>query len=129
VAGESKSIRSYDDLLAWQKARSLVKNVYLVTDKFPPEERFGHTQQLRRAAVSVPSNIAEGYGRGAKNDYVRFLRMARGSLYEIQTQLLLAQDLGFLTEKQGSGLRQGTTQCMQLLHGLLRSLTKLGDDS
>jgi four helix bundle protein len=89
-------IRSYRDLVAWQQARILVKATYVATKLFPKEETYGLTQQIRRAAVSVPSNIAEGYGRGSRKDYVRFLLTARGSLYELQTQLLLAQDLGYL---------------------------------
>jgi four helix bundle protein len=83
-------IRSFRDLIAWQKAMELCEQVYTLSQAFPAEERFGLTAQLRRAAVSVPSNIAEGYGRGQTRDYLRFLKVARGSLFEVQTQLLLA---------------------------------------
>ena len=83
---------------------------------------------MRKAAVSVPSNIAEGYGRGTRRDYTRFLQMARGSLYEVQTQLLLAQDLGYLKAGQVAPAEQEIIQCCQLLHGLLRSL-ETNDDS
>jgi four helix bundle protein len=119
--GERK-IRNYNDLLAWQKARDLVKVVYRATERFPAREAYGLTQQLRRAAVSVPSNIAEGYGRGARREYVRFLRTARGSLYEVQTQLLLAQDLGYLSEEAAGEAMKPAIQCCQLLNGLLRGL-------
>ena len=88
-------IRSFRDLIAWQKAIDLCQRVYEVSQCFPADERFGLVAQIRRAAVSVPSNIAEGYGRGQKLDYVRFLRVARGSLFEVETQLLLAVRLGF----------------------------------
>jgi four helix bundle protein len=124
VEGTDGVIRNYDDLLVWKKARAIVKAVYEVTRTFPAEELYGLTQQLRRAAVSVPSNIAEGYGRGSRKDYVRFLRTARGSLYEMQTQLLVAQDLGYVDRKRVDGLMKEMAQCSQVLHGLLRSLAK-----
>lgn len=119
-----QKIRDYRDLLVWQSGRKLVKLVYEVTATFPKEEVFGLTQQLRRAAVSIPSNIAEGYGRGARKDYVRFLQTARGSLYEVQTQLILAQDLGYLDEERVQPVFREASHCSQLLYGLVRSLTK-----
>jgi four helix bundle protein len=119
----SESIRDYRDLVAWQEARLLVKDVYVVTRVFPREELFGLTQQLRRAAVSVPSNIAEGYGRGSRSDYIRFLRISRGSLYEVQCQLLLAEDLGYVRPADIAGAHERVNRCARLLHGLLRSLT------
>jgi four helix bundle protein len=122
VAQHEGNIRDYRDLRAWQQARALVKSVYAVTRRFPKEELFGLAQQMRKAAVSVPSNVAEGYGRGSRKDYVRFLQIARGSLYEVQTQLLLAQDLGYLTVEQAEPVEHEVIQCCQLFHGLLRSL-------
>ena len=121
-----REIRNFNDLIVWQKARGMVKAIYQGTRDFPPEELYGLTAQLRRAAVSVPSNIAEGYGRGGRKEYVRFLRTARGSLYEVQTQLLLAQDLGFLSPTKAEELMQSAARCCQLLNGLLRSLAKRG---
>ena len=91
-------IESYRELIVWQKAMILVKEVYLATRTYPKEELFGLTQQLRRAIVSIPSNIAEGNGRGTTPDYVRFLLIARGSLFESQTQLEISRDLGYLPE-------------------------------
>ncbi|RPI59311.1 MAG: four helix bundle protein, partial [Planctomycetaceae bacterium] len=79
-----RPIRSYKDLQVWQKSMELAGQIYEATQKFPADERFGLTSQLRRAAVSVPSNIAEGYGRGTRKDYKRFLQVARGSLYELE---------------------------------------------
>lgn len=87
--------KSYRDLLVWQRAREMAVLLYEVTQQFPREEVYGLTAQLRRAAVSIASNIAEGSGRGTRGDYRSFLRMARGSALEVQTQLLIAHDLGF----------------------------------
>ncbi len=81
-------------------------------------------QQIHRAAVSVPSNIAEGYGRGSLRDYIRFLLTARGSLYEVETQILLAKELVYLTEKQTNSLMQDTGECSKVLNGLIVSLKK-----
>jgi len=110
----------------WQRARGIVKRVYVATARFPRDEMYGLAQQMRRAAVSVPSNIAEGYGRGARKDYIRFLRTARGSLYELQTQLLLAQDLTFLPPKEVEPLLDELDQCSRLLYRLLLSLMRKG---
>ncbi len=83
-------IEGYKDLIAWQKAMDLVEAIYRLTKPFPSEEKFGLTSLLRRAAVSIPSNFAEGYSRRTRSDYVRFLEIARGSANEIETQLLIA---------------------------------------
>ena len=87
----------YKKLIVWQKAKSLVKVVYALTRQFPADERFALTDQLRRAVVSIPSNIAEGYGRASNADYAHFLAIARGSLYEVLTQLEIAEDLGYIS--------------------------------
>jgi four helix bundle protein len=88
---------SYRDLIVWQRAVELSFAIYKLTARFPADERFGLTNQLRRAAVSVASNIAEGYGRATKGEYIQFLGHARGSIFEVQTQLVIAQGLGFAT--------------------------------
>jgi four helix bundle protein len=80
-------MKSYRDLIVWQKSMSLVTEVYKLTRQLPDEERFGLISQIKRSSVSIPSNIAEGYGRNYRNDYIRFLQISRGSLYECQTQL------------------------------------------
>jgi four helix bundle protein len=87
---ERVPIKSYRDLQVWQKGMELVRQIYRMTATFGGEEKFGLASQMRRAAVSIPSNIAEGYGRNSTSDYVRFVRMAIGSLYELQTQLEIA---------------------------------------
>ena len=89
-------IKSFRDLLIWQKSMNLVTDIYQVTRNFPQAEMFGLTSQLRRASISIPSNIAEGYGRNTSKDYLRYLQIALGSLYEIQTQLEIAFNLHFL---------------------------------
>ncbi len=89
---------SYRDLVAWQKAMGLVTEVYRVTEQFPNREIYGLTRQVRDAAVSVPSNIAEGKGRQTKRDYLQFLYRARGSLLEAETQLEVGRNLGFLSQ-------------------------------
>ena len=88
------SLKTYRELEAWQVAMQLVEEVYLATKEFPGDERFGLTSQLRRAAVSVPTNIAEGYGRTHRGDYLRFLSIARGSLCEIETLLTISVKIG-----------------------------------
>jgi len=114
------TIRSYRDLTAWQKSYALVLMVYEVTQRFPKLEQFGLPQQLRRASVSVPSNIAEGWGRKSRVDYVRFLKMARGSMYEVQTQLSIASDLGFMTQEHE--IHELAAESERVLNGLIRAL-------
>jgi four helix bundle protein len=113
-------VKTFRDLIAWQKAMELVKQVYRATDTMPEGERFGLTAQMRKAAVSIPSNIAEGHGRGSRTDYIRFLRIARGSLMELQTQLILAEQLHLIRIPEHlDGLQAETDRVLQ---GLIRSL-------
>ncbi|HEX3023926.1 MAG TPA: four helix bundle protein [Chitinophagaceae bacterium] len=92
------SIKSYRDLIIWQKSIELVKLIYIVTNKFPQTEQYGLTNQLRRSAVSIPSNIAEGYGRNSTNDYKRFLQISVGSLYELETQIEISFQLNYISQ-------------------------------
>lgn len=94
----NSKVRSYRDLLVWQKGMALVKMAYTLTAGFPDAEKFGLVSQIRRCSISVPSNIAEGWGRGKNKYFSNHLRIARGSLYELETQLLIAQDLGYSNE-------------------------------
>lgn len=119
-----QKIRSYRDLSAWQKARLLVKEVYLLTAGFPVGERFGLVSQMDRSAVSIPSNIAEGYGRAMTKDYLHFLRIARGSAYELETQLVIAQDLGLCTEERGSRVEVVLQEEVRILQGLIAALER-----
>ena len=113
-------IKIFRDLIAWQKGMQLAKEVYKATSLMPDSERYGLTAQLRRAAVSVPSNIAEGYARQSHTDYVRFLKVARGSLAELQTQLLLAEELGLI--HPNAELTALLDETDRVLQGLIRSL-------
>lgn len=115
-------IRSHRDLRAWQLAHSLGLSVYKLSASFPKDERFGLTSQLRRAAVSVASNIAEGYGRGTTSDYVRYLRVARGSLYEIDTQIQFARDLGYVDGPTHESFDEEWNSVSKVLAGLIRSI-------
>jgi four helix bundle protein len=116
------TVRHYSDLIAWQKAMDLVVLVYNRTECFPQREVFGLTNQVRRAAVSVPSNIAEGQGRLTTKDFLHFLSVARGSLQEAETQLLIASRLNFLAEDGKERLIAGTTEVARILNGLMNSL-------
>lgn len=95
---EQKKIESYKDLIVWQKGIELVNELYAITKKFPKEEIFGLTNQIRRAAVSVAANIAEGWGRNSTKNYIQFLRISRGSLYEIETMLVIANNQNYINE-------------------------------
>jgi four helix bundle protein len=93
-------MHNFKELKIWQLSRYFVKDIYLLTKKFPEDERFGLTQQIRRAAVSIPSNIAEGSGRGGDNDFSRFLDIANGSAFEVETQLILSLDLEYILQTE-----------------------------
>jgi four helix bundle protein len=114
--------RSYRELIAWQKAMKLVTEIYEVTRGFPGEERYGLTKQLRRAAVSVPSNIAEGQARFSQKEFHHFLSQARGSLVEIETQLLIAKDLKYLQPARVEVLLSAADELGRILNGLIASI-------
>ena len=120
----SPEIQSYRDLIVWQKAMALVKLVYETTSLFPKQEQFGLTSQLRRSSVSVPSNIAEGSGRGTTLDYVRFLQIARGSLFEAPTQLELAIQLQFTTSETVKELSFLSNEIERMLNSMITKLSR-----
>ena len=113
-------IKTFRDLIAWQKSMMLAQHIYRVTQRMPESERFGLTNQMRRAAVSIPSNIAEGYARQTTADYIKFLRTARGSLAELMTQMEITLNLRMIP------LDKATTDLLEevdrILQGLIRSL-------
>jgi four helix bundle protein len=113
---------SYQDLIAWRKAMDLVTEVYQLTREFPREERYGLTNQLRRAAVSVPSNIAEGQARYSPKEFRLFLSHARGSLVEIETQLMIAQNLEYGSTHEIERLLDRASELGKILNGLVRSI-------
>src|SRR5579872_6900721 len=113
---------SYRELIAWQKAMVLVREIYLATREFPKEEMYGLKSQLRRASVSVPSNIAEGQARYSRREFHDFLNNARGSLAEVETQIMLANDLGHLSLKESEALLARAAQLGRILNGLIASV-------
>ncbi len=110
---------SYRDLIAWQKAKSVALEVYRCTRRFPKNELYGLSSQMRRAAVSVPSNIAEGKGRFSRKEFLQFLYHARGSLLELQTQLSIARDLDYMDLVAFKSLELETEELGRILNGLI----------
>ncbi len=113
------AIKNFKEVTAWQKSMELVAEVYRITKNLPKDELFGLTNQLRRAAVSIPSNIAEGNGRGSTNEYLRFLYIARGSRSEVETQLLLCVELGYLQESEVAPALELCTEVAKLLNKII----------
>ena len=115
-------LKSYRDLLVWQKAMDLTIEIYRFSSDFPKSEVYGLASQLRRAGVSVPSNIAEGYGRGSRKEYVQFLCISQGSLKELETQVILAQRLNYGSKAAVDGLLGLSEEVGRMLGALIRSL-------
>ena len=116
-------LKNYKELKVWQKAYQLCLEIYRVTKVFPKEERYGLTSQIRRAAVSVPSNIAEGYGRKTKGEYIHALYIAYSSNCELETQILLSADLGFIDSENLKYLQNNMGEVERMLKGLIKSLS------
>src|ERR1700691_3920893 len=119
--------RSYKDLVAWQRAMDSVTTTYRATAGFPKDELFGLTSQLRRAAVSIPSNIAEGQGRLSTREFRYFLGQARGSLMEVEAQAQVAENLGYLPKEQTAALLKSCAEVGRILNGLLASVSAQTD--
>jgi four helix bundle protein len=124
VKREAMQARRYQDLIAWQKAIALVKSVYETTSSFPQKEVFGLTSQMRRSAVSIPSNIAEGQGRATRGEFHQFLGHARGSLYELETQFVIASELGYISAGQGDCLLADSRELGRILNALMSSVSE-----
>jgi four helix bundle protein len=116
---------SYQDLRVWQKSIDFVTDIYRITQSFPKTEMYGLVPQLRRAAVSVPSNIAEGQGRTTKRDFHRFLGQARGSLLEVETQVVVSSNLGYITADERKALLTDAAAVKAMLNGLMDSLVEI----
>jgi four helix bundle protein len=115
-------IQSYRDLIVWKKSMAFVAEIYRTTESWPKTELYGLISQIRRAAVSIPSNIAEGQARLSTGEFRQFLGQARGSLMEVETQILLAAELGYLKPHESDFLLERTAEIGRMLSGLLRSL-------
>ena len=115
-------MKSYRDLIVWQKSMDLVTLVYIKTVQFPTDEKFGLISQIKRSAISIPSSIAEGYGRNYRKDYSRFLQIARGSLFENQTQLEIAVNLSFIKTEDLKEIKELSIEVEKMLNSLIKKL-------
>jgi four helix bundle protein len=113
---------TFRNLLVWQKSIDLVTKMYSSTQKFPKEELFGLTSQIRRSAVSIPSNIAEGYGRDSNKEYLRFLNVSIGSLFELQTQIEIAKNIMYLNEKDFNDLYENSREIERMLVSFIKKI-------
>ena len=116
------SIKKFTDIIAWQKGHALVLSVYNLTDSMPHKEQFGLQSQIRRAVVSITSNIAEGFERGSSKEFIQFLIIARASLAETQNQLLIARDLKYLSRADFDQLAADSIEVHKILNGFIKSL-------
>jgi four helix bundle protein len=121
---ERKPIQSHRDLLVWQKSMDIAVAAYRSTTSFPTEERYGMTAQIRRAAASVPANIAEGYGRESPGAYALYLRVAQGSLKELETHFELAQRVGLIDDRTLTQLLKSAEEIGKMLRSLIRSIER-----
>ena len=126
TSGMNTKTRSYKDLVVWQKGISLAKLVYRLTQQFPPEEKFGIVAQMRRAAVSIPSNIAEGQARHTTGEFIQFISHAEGSVAELDTQLILATELAFCQETDARSGFELIDALRRMLNVLRRKLISRG---
>jgi len=120
-----ESFRSYRDLEVWQRGMALAKRIYETTANFPAGERFGLTNQIRRAVVSIPSNLAEGHARSGTAEFLHFISISMGSVAELETQILLSADLGYLCKDTGNDLLAQLDTIGKMLRGLGKSLSKV----
>lgn len=119
IKGEMSTFR---DLKIWQKSMKFVTKVYKKTEAFPDIEKYGLVSQIRRSSISIPSNIAEGYGRNSKGDFSRFLNISMGSLFEVQTQLQIARNLNYIDEAKGENLYELSREIERMLSSFIRSI-------
>lgn len=119
---QEEMVKSYRDLIVWQKSMQLVTQVYLITKSLPKEELYGLVPQIRKSCISIPSNIAEGYGRNSTSDYLRFLQIASGSLYELQTQLEICLNLGYLSKQSFEEIYEQSREIERMLGSLIKKV-------
>lgn len=115
---------NFKDLSVWQKSIQLVSDIYRISKNFPKEEVFGITSQIRRACISIPSNIAEGNGRRSKADYIQFLKIARGSCSEVETQIIICHNLHFINDIEFENLNNQILEISKMLNGLINYLSR-----
>lgn len=115
-------MKTFRDLLIWQKSMALVTDIYTLAKSFPVEETYGLASQMRRCSVSIPSNIAEGYGRNSNNEFIRFLHIALGSLYELQTQIEISNNLNYLDKSTIEILYESTRELEKMLNSFTKKL-------
>jgi four helix bundle protein len=118
-------MHNFKELKIWQKSRNLAKEVYTLTKNYPEEERFGLLSQIRRAAVSIPSNIAEGSGRNSIRDFRRFLNIALSSAFELETQIILSFDLNYVAEKDYMEFSEKIQEIQKMIYGFRKTLSKI----
>jgi len=121
-AQRHRGMKTYKDLIVWQKSMDLVTEIYKITKTFPQEEKYGLISQIRRSAVSVPSNIAEGYGRSSADDYLRFLQISISSIYEMQTQIEIAYNLKYLSNEMFQSLYESTREIERMMSSLIKKI-------
>ena len=119
---ENKKVESFKDLFVWQKGIELVNNVYKATKKFPKDELYCLTSQIRRSAISIPANIAEGWGRGTTKNYLQFLDIARGSLFELDTLIIIANNQEYLKTENCSEIENKINEIGRMLNALITKL-------
>ncbi|SEP56989.1 four helix bundle protein [Flavobacterium urocaniciphilum] len=115
-------MKTFRDLLIWQKSMSLVTKTYILSSKFPKDEQFGLMSQIRRCSVSVPSNIAEGFGRDSNKDFYRFLKISIGSLFEFQTQIEIAFNLNYISENEFKLIFKDSRECERMMSSFMRKI-------
>ena len=120
----NRKIKSYKDLIVWQRSIDFVTEIYELTKMLPTDEKFGLVSQMRRSGVSVPSNLAEGHARIGKNEFKHFVSISLGSLAELETQILICQNLNYFTKIISDDLLENTNEINKMLHGLYKSLNK-----
>jgi four helix bundle protein len=123
VTEAQRSIKTYRDLQIWQKSMTLVTEVYKISKGFPKDEAYGLTSQIRRCSISIPINIAEGYGRNSTNEYIHFLRIATGSLYELQTQIEICMNLDYLNRGEFDKLYELSREIERMISSLAGKLS------
>jgi four helix bundle protein len=121
---EKKAIKSYKDLDIWKKGVLLSIEIYSLTSAFPDNEQYGITSQIRRATTSIPANIAEGYGRESSKNYVQFLKISRGSLYELDTFLIIALGLNYIDKEQRNHLNVKIEELSKMINSLIKKLNQ-----